>query len=73
MEAPTVVVMPLPHGRDYLFYPDLHVLAFAPHLNEAGRERALDELYANWRASVRCLSGVPRSREHPATIPLSAV
>lgn len=53
MIAPKVVTLPLPHGRDWLYYPDLNILALAPHLDLAGRERALDELQAEWRTSMR--------------------
>jgi hypothetical protein len=64
---PKIVTMPLPHGRDWLWYADLNLVALAPHLDDAGRERALDELQAEWRASIRRrLAAVP---SHPGTRP----
>lgn len=53
MIAPKVITMPLPHGRDWLYYPDLNIVALAPHLDQVGRERAIDEFHAEWRRSVR--------------------
>lgn len=53
MHGAEIVTMPLPHGRDWLWYPELNLVALAPHLDVAGRDRALDELQAQWRQSLR--------------------
>jgi hypothetical protein len=53
MRGATVVTMELPHGQEALWYPDLNVVALAPHLDAAGRERALDELHQRWRRALR--------------------
>jgi hypothetical protein len=44
--------MPLPGGRDWELYPDANVVALAPHLDECGRERALEEACVFWRRSL---------------------
>lgn len=67
---PTIVTMPLPHGRDYLWYADLNVVALAPHLDTAGRERALYQLTVEWRtATARRLTAVPTQHTRPAPTP----
>lgn len=48
-----IVTMELPYDQDWLPYPDLGIVALAPHLDAAGRERALDELQAEWRRALR--------------------
>lgn len=76
MIASKVVTMPLPHGRDWLYYPDINLLALAPHLDEAGRERCVDEMQAEWRASMlKRLASIPRNpdptpRRRPAAPPV---
>lgn len=73
---PKVVTMPLPHERDWLWYPDLNIVALAPHLDEAGRWRAIDELQAEWRSSLgRHLVAVPAapSKPGPMQTAMSAV
>lgn len=68
--------MPLPHGRDWLWFADLNIVALAPHLDDIGRERALDELQDEWRASVRRrLAAVPaqpppRQPSMPVMVPV---
>lgn len=60
MIASRVVTMPLPHGREWLYYPDLNLLAVAPHLDEDGRKRCADELAYEWRKDMRKrLTSVP--------------
>lgn len=39
----------LPNGQSWAWYPDLNIIAFAPHLDCAGRQRAIDEIQAQWR------------------------
>jgi len=51
--ASRVVTMPLPHGRDWLYYSDLNLLALAPHLDAAGRQRCAEELAIEWRREMR--------------------
>lgn len=78
-----VITMPLPNGRDWLWYSDLDIVVLAPHLDAAGRERALDELQAEWRRDTRRhLYAVPTAAaERPAkertcpgdTVPMSFV
>jgi hypothetical protein len=52
MRRPEIVTMPLPFGQDWLWYEEFNVVALAPHLDAAGRERALDELQAQWRQTL---------------------
>lgn len=78
-----VITMPLPNGRDWLWYSDLDIVALAPHLDVAGRERALDELQAEWRRDTRRhLYAVPATESEPEspsqrcpadTVPMSFV
>lgn len=70
---PKIVTMPLPHGRDWLWYADLNIVALAPHLDDAGRDRAIDELQAEWRAAVRSCLSVVRDGDPPTRpLPLSS-
>ena len=50
--GPKIVTMALPYDQEWLWYPELNIVALAPHLDVEGRERALDELQAQWRASL---------------------
>lgn len=52
MRGPRIVTMALPYDQEALWHPSLNIVALAPHLDAAGRERALDELLAQWRASL---------------------
>lgn len=52
-----VVTMPLPYGQNWLWYPEFNIVALAPHLTGCERERALDELQAQWRQSIRLVRG----------------
>lgn len=52
MRATEIVTMPLSRGRDWLWYPEFNILALAPHLDAAGRERAVDEMQVEWRQSL---------------------
>jgi hypothetical protein len=47
-----IVTMPLSRGRDWLWYKDLNILALAPHLDAEGRQRAVDEMQAEWREAL---------------------
>lgn len=52
MRGARTVTMTLPHGREWLWYDDLGILALAPHLDAAGRERAVDEMQEQWRLAL---------------------
>lgn len=55
-----IVILEPSHGEDAVWHRTLNVIAVSPRLDAAGRERALDELLAEWRQSMRhCPS--PRS------------
>lgn len=53
LEYATVVRLDLHEGQTYAWYPDLNIVALARGLDEAGEQRALDELQAEWRATLR--------------------
>lgn len=42
----------LPFGQDVVWFPEWNTIAFSPHLDAAGRERALDRLQAEWRNAL---------------------
>ena len=52
MHGAEIVTFELPFGQEALWYPEWNVVAVAPHLDEAGRERALDRLQAEWRQAT---------------------
>ena len=74
MIASQIVTMPLPHGRDWLYYPDINLLALAPHLDDEGRDRCLEECAAAWRATMRArLASIPKNPNPvPPTQPIPA-
>lgn len=53
MFGPKIVTMALPFDQDWLAFPEFNILALAPHLDAAGRERAMDAAYLQWRESVQ--------------------
>lgn len=53
LEHATVVHLDLHPGQTYAWYPDLNIVALARGLDEAGEQRALDDLQAEWRAGLR--------------------
>jgi hypothetical protein len=57
MDGTDIVTMDLPFGQDWLWFAELNMVALAPHLDAAARERALDELQEEWRRSVRLVRG----------------
>lgn len=42
----------LPAGKDFHWFNDLNLLALSDRLDAAGRRRAVDQLQAQWRASL---------------------
>lgn len=74
MIASRVVTMPLPHNREWLYYPDINLLALSPHLDEAGRQRCAEELAFEWRKDMRKrLTSVPTCpQSQPPTQPIQA-
>lgn len=62
------VTMPLPHGRDFLWFADLNILALAPHLDDTGRQNAVHQAAAEWSREM-CRS-VRRTRT-PRSLPLA--
>lgn len=52
MVGPKIVTMALPYDQDWLPFPEFNILALAPHLDAAGRARALDEFMIQWRRSA---------------------
>lgn len=53
MHAPKVEIFALPFGQNYLWFPEWNTVALAPHLDAEGRQRALDELQAEWRSALQ--------------------
>lgn len=53
MHAAEIVIMETAYGEDAVWHPDLNLVVLHPRLDAAGRERALDELQARWRRTLR--------------------
>lgn len=53
MHAPEIMTMEPAYGEDAVWHPELNLVVLSPRLDAAGRERALDELQAEWRRSAR--------------------
>lgn len=52
MDGAQIIIKKNAHGRDWVWHPSLNTVALADHLDAAGRERALDELQAEWRRTL---------------------
>lgn len=48
-----IVILEPSFGEDAVWHPGLNIVTVSPRLDAAGRERALDELQAEWRRSLR--------------------
>lgn len=57
MHAAEIVIMETAYGEDAVWHPYLNLVVLHPRLDAAGRERALDELQARWRRSLRLDGG----------------
>lgn len=48
-EQTVVVTMNIPGGDDARWMPEFNLIVLAPHLDDLGRRRAVDEVQARWR------------------------
>lgn len=52
MHGAKIEIFELPFGQDVVWFPEWNTVAFAPHLDVIGRERALDRLQVEWRNAL---------------------
>lgn len=48
-EETIIKILDLPEGKDCVWYGDANVLALSSRLDQAGRDRVLDEFQVQWR------------------------
>ena len=69
-EETIIKVMPLPAGREWVWFGDLNCVALSDRLDEAGRMVALMDLQAQWRRTMlHVISPRPREAQPPSRPP----
>jgi hypothetical protein len=66
VEQTVQMILDLPPGQDWRWLPDCNMIVLSSRLDEDGRQRAREDLYATWRRTLlKAVPDAPAARECP--------